>query len=342
MCRNGGDAEIDQRGRYQNGEDQVSRHCGHAHTKDQRGNHCQYQQCKQIAARKRNNGGRELQAQASDRKHANDDTGCGTNDCDSQNTHSAHLQAFNYFLERKTIFFVRECADYHSSRADQSRFCTGPLDNAYQNKHQDQRDEQKAALTQILYIGGIKLLGFLCAHDAQFVLATVEVNTHKDRNVVTNCRNDTGHHDFVVGYAQHFGHNECRSTHNRRHQLSAAGSRRLHCTGNMIFIAVALHHRNSNGASSRDIGGSRTGNAAKQRAGDNRNLGGSTYYLTEQQHGDVHEQLETAGDFQKTCKNYEDCDGAGCRPQRRTKNTLCTQADISNNAFESNARMSDR
>ena len=110
----------------------------------------------------------------------------------------------------------------------------------------------------------------------------------------------------------------------------------------MVFIAVALHHRNSNGTSSRNIGGGGTGNAAKQGTGDNRDLGGSTYYLTEQQHGDVHEQLEASGYLQKTGKNHEDCDSAGCRPQRRTKNTFCAQTDISNNALESNARMSDR
>ena len=152
------------------------------------------------------------------------------------------------------------------------------------------------------------------------------VNQQEDRQIVHDRGDDGGLADGHVGDAQHLGHQEGASAHDRRHDLTAGRGRSLDCAGLLGSIAHLLHHGDGHDAGASYVGSSRAGDHTHQAGGHNSGLGraGVVVGLGTKLDADVDQNLAaSAGAKQRT--EYHDpvhearaCAGGG------TVNALAT------------------
>ena len=120
---------------------------------------------------------------------------------------------------------------------------------------------------------------------------------HRGKN---RARNDVG-----IRNADKIRHQECRSAHDRRHDLSARRCRSLYRACKFRLIARLLHHRDCDRARCDRVSHRRPGHHAAERRGNDRNLGGTSRISAGRTVCKLNEEVRNSGPLQECTENNE-------------------------------------
>ena len=130
---------------------------------------------------------------------------------------------------------------------------------------------------------------------------------------------------FQVGNADIFHHQERRSTHDRRGQLTVGGRSHLNRTGLGSRETHPLHQRNGKGTGSHHVGNGRPGNHTAQATGHHRRLGRAALHMAEHGVGNLDEIVAGARPLEQSTEEHKQEDEAGGNPESNTEHAFCAQ-----------------
>jgi hypothetical protein len=137
-----------------------------------------------------------------------------------------------------------------------------------------------------------------------------QVHDVEQRDVGDQRRQDGVLEHLRVGNADVLDHQESRSAHHRRHDLTVDRSRDLDGGGLVRTIADPLHERNGESSGGHDVGDRRPGNQPGACRSNDCRLGRTTTQVTEQRDGRLDEIVAGTGGFQKGAEQHEEEDEA--------------------------------
>ncbi len=174
-----------------------------------------------------------------------------------------------------------------------------------------------------------------------FQPVTLCFQMHHDHNAgeVQESRNNGCNDNIGIRDTGHFRHQESRSTHNGRHDLSAGGGCRFYCGGKLRPIAHFFHHRNGKAAGAYRVGYRAAGDGTLQSAGDNSNLGRTAGCFAGQTVGDINKELPDTGAFQKCAEQNKQENKCGTHRQRRTDDPFCGEIQMGGNSLDGKTAM---
>ena len=79
------------------------------------------------------------------------------------------------------------------------------------------------------------------------------VDHNENGQEIKNCRKNCGDRDLSVGHTQRLSQNKCRSSHNRRHDLSPGRSDRFYRAGKLRAVTHFFHQRDRKRAGGHNI-----------------------------------------------------------------------------------------
>ena len=148
---------------------------------------------------------------------------------------------------------------------------------------------------------------------------------NEDCAEVCDCRNGCCRCDMHIFDADHFRHDECACTHDRRHDLPACGCNRLDCRSLFRRIAGFLHQRDGQDAGGRNVRNRRTGDHAQQTGGNNRCLCRTAGRLVAELHAhvDQHAAAAAVGEERTEYHEVEQCIQTGGK--RASEDTVLSE-----------------
>ena len=199
----------------------------------------------------------QIEAEAGDIQHTDDDPGSGRDQQDLQHRMSGSRDAAQDIHHTRSPSLI---ADQQGAGTQDQR---GPKSGAFRliALPEQQIDQQREGKGEVNPDNDLASRWHLITRDrgdAKF--RSFKISLNEQRNVVQDRRYQRGKHDLRIGDSQKLGHQKRRSTHHRWHQLPAGRSDGLDCPGFVGWIAIALDHRDCH-----DAGG---GNICHGRARD--------------------------------------------------------------------------
>ena len=270
--------------------------CGrNAHTQYDTAQHC-HDQCQQNIA-------------ASRRQYRCFQHGSQTCHCDTAGNHTSNTtgrrnrdtalctrcQCVEDFTRIDTIFFIDQTNDQCAADRQYCRFLNCHAVCGNQQNQNDQRKQQEGTFHQLSELRQ-QFFGDTC--QTQFF--RFQMYRHEDTCKIQDRRQDRSQNDRGIVYANEFCHQECRSTHDRRHDLAACGGCSFYRTCKFAFVTCFFHHRDSNGTSCYCVTNGRTGNHTTHGTGDNRYFRRATGIVT---HYGVCQRNEEIGDT----RSFQEC-----------------------------------
>ena len=247
--------------------DDVVRRRRHAHTEHNRRNHGEEHRRQEHPTCEINQSRCEAQADARLCDDADDDARRRTGDEHAEHALRAALKAVDDLDRLHARRFAQHGAEDGEEDGDECR-THGRIARDEQVDNHDERDREMPALLQERQ--RIRQLG---ARDALQLLALcLKVNAEPDPRKVEECGDRRCLDNVDVGNADELRHEERRCAHDRRHELSARGCRRLDRPRKVRVVAEFFHHRDGKRARADNIRDRAARNRAHQSAGEDGDL----------------------------------------------------------------------
>ncbi len=301
-----GDAEARQRRPRDRDADHVGGRRRHLHPEDEAGERRQEQRRPDLAARPRDDRGRELDAQTGDAEHADHDGGAQDDGADHRDLppgRQHRLASAGEALTRRdaavTVDEEREDADQDGEARRVLRRVAEAEHGAEQRaeRHQEERrgDEHVAPLRPLV----VRQPG-----EAESCGEGVDADPHGEE--VEDRRQQRGDDDLGIGNARQLDHDERAGAHQRRHDLPAGGRDRLDRAGEPLGVAETRHRRQRDRPGGGDVGRGRTGDRSEQRRREHRDLRRAAPQPSRRGGRDVHEPLARLARVQHGAEDHED------------------------------------
>ena len=229
--------------------DDVVRRGRHAHAEHDCRNHGEEHRRQEHPTCEINQSRCEAQPDARLRDDADDDARRRTGDEHAEHALRAALKTVDDLDRLHACRFAQHGTKDGEEDGDECR-THGRIARDEQVDNHDERNREMPALLQERQ--RIRQLG---ARDALQLLALcLKVNTEPNPRKVEECGDRRRLDDVDVGNADELRHEERRRAHDRRHELSARGCRRLDRAREVRVVAEFFHHRDCERAGADDVG----------------------------------------------------------------------------------------
>ena len=168
----------------------------------------------------------------------------------------------------------------------------------------------------------------LAVHRAQTVAAGQQINLHERCDEIESCRKQGRQRHIRIRHFQKGRHQECRCTHDRRHQLTTCGSHGFDSTRILRAVAGTTHQGNGDNPGRHHVGDSTAGNRPEQGRGDHRNLRRSADLTAQAGAGKFNEELTTAAGDQHAAKKDKQNDDLCHNRQRCPQHRIRIKGEI--------------
>ena len=333
------------------------------HAQNDAAEHGQEEGDEELVTRDSNNGIDHLICQTGHSDRTGDDTGdtAGRTDCDG--ALAARFKGIKEFFDCEAVAGIFVIADdgilyrtcgtvllqirdgpavtavqdtvrnsYNNSCYDGEGCC--PLHRhhvvGYPDYQEDQRSQQINLADQLGEPG--KLFG---RNTGEAVLLCFQMDSDENTCEVEDCRKDRTDKDIRIRNADDICHQECRSAHDRGHDLAARGCRRLDSTCKLRFITGVFHHRDGDGTGCDRITYRRAADHTAESGGNDSDLCGTAGIAAGRAVCHVDKELGNTGSLKEGTEYDKYNDIFGTHIDRRRQNTgLCIE-EISNQITKS-------
>ena len=287
MRSQGRNVELDKCGRGHRGDDDVGRDRRQPHAEDDAGD-CGHQQRRQEEpAADGDDGPGQLDAESGLSGDADDDAHTGTGHRHGHRGQRPVTQGVDDVEQRHPGALAHHRRrdrdkDRRHGREEDRR----PGEEEHVEQEQQRQQQVPAFLHHVHDRRQI-----LPADAAQTLTRRPQVDLDEDAQIVEHGRDDGDEDDLRVRNSESLGHDESRSAHDRRHDLTTHRGCRLDSTGEVALVPHPFHHRNREGPGGDDIGDRRAVDRPEESGGEHRDLGRAPARLPGEGQRDVVEEL---------------------------------------------------
>ena len=319
--REQGEAHLRQRRRNDRRDDDIDRHRGQAHAKDQRSDRRHQQRDKRrAAALKTRDAAGKVDADTRQVDCADNQSGRSTGRSNRRHTLDRALHGLAGLAGRDSAFL----AQIRDRNEDQDRPEHGLLrgEAAYQAVDQDHQRQKQIAL---LLENGQRLRKVFLFLADEAVCRRFFIGAEEQAEVVQHSRKDRRPADLAIGDADVLRQNERCRAHHGRHDHAAGRGDRLDRAGAVFLVAGRDHQRDGKRAGGHNVCNGRAGNAAHQRAADDSRLGRAAAEAAGNSVRDVNKELACARRLQHVAEEDEQHDKRRTRAERGAVDALARE-----------------
>ena len=262
------EAELLQRGRHQDGEEDVTGRRRQPESENEAGEGAHREQQQRIVAGEPQQIVGEAGDHAGHRKRADQKAAAGEDADQLDECAAVDLEELADRGKRPARILGEELVQYQQQRGGIERRVALALE--IQQHHDQQRDDEDVVPAVLDRIHDLRQFG--ARNALQSVARGIGIHLHEQADIIQHRRNDRGESNVGVADVEELCDHERGRAHHRRRQYRAGRRAGLDRGGIGGAEAALLHHGNGHGAGGQHVGDDRAGHHAEQAAGKDAHL----------------------------------------------------------------------